>query len=233
MRKRVALLLIAVLAVSSLFIVGSVFAQSIPKPSVPEFSVEFVDFYDVPPVYEVDPNTGETVIIQEGFRSDLYHIVVTVKNQPFTPYNDTNGNLIGMYYFLVVRNGSEQHWSDLGIILSSDSEYTESAYIFGRQAGSYVLRYLKPGDKLYFKMQAVMSTIELSMFDDDFISEMSDWSDTQTFTIPDVQTPSPEPTSTPFNEPQLSAQEIILGVAITVAVIGVGVSLLIHLIKKK
>lgn len=189
MRKSITLLLITVLSVSSLVMVGCAFAQSIPKPSAPDFTVKFVDFYDVPPTYEVDPETGDTVITQEGFRVDWYHIVVTIKNQPFTPYNDTNGNLIGLYYSLFVKDEFKQYWSDFGLIFSSDSEYTERAYICGRQAGSYVLRYLKPGDKLYFQMQAAIGTTELSLFDNNFISEVSGESEIQTLTIPDT-TPS-------------------------------------------
>jgi hypothetical protein len=53
-----------------------------------------------------------------------------------------------------------------------------------------------------------------------------------------IPTPSPEPTipisptPTPFEEPKLG-QELFLGVAITLAVIGVGLGLLLYLIKRK
>jgi parallel beta-helix repeat protein len=43
--------------------------------------------------------------------------------------------------------------------------------------------------------------------------------------------PTNEPTSTPYNEP--TGQEVILGVAITIAVLGVGLGLLVYLIKRK
>ena len=74
----------------------------------------------------------------------------------------------------------------------------------------------------------------------------SDWSSTQTVTIGEGQTATPSPatptptatnmpTSPPNKEPLLTSEqiEIITGVAITVAVIGVGLGLLIYLIKRK
>ena len=42
-----------------------------------------------------------------------------------------------------------------------------------------------------------------------------------------------EPTPTPSEEPQQIGQELILGVAVTVAVIGVGLGLLVYLMKRK
>jgi len=44
---------------------------------------------------------------------------------------------------------------------------------------------------------------------------------------------SPEPTSTPSNEPQSSDQQAIFGVAVTVIVVAAGLGLLIYLIKRK
>jgi hypothetical protein len=55
------------------------------------------------------------------------------------------------------------------------------------------------------------------------------------FTIDTSYTPtsSPEPTSTPTNELELAEQEVILGIAVTVAVVCVGLSLLLYRIKRK
>ena len=43
MSRSAVLMLFALLVLSGLVMVDSVFAQSIPKPSVPEFTVELVD----------------------------------------------------------------------------------------------------------------------------------------------------------------------------------------------
>ena len=72
-----------------------------------------------------------------------------------------------------------------------------------------------------------------------FTGEKSGWSNTQTLTIGEIETASPEPTftpeptSTPYSEPQKLGQEAILGVAITVAVVVIGLGLLVYLIKRK
>lgn len=75
--------------------------------------------------------------------------------------------------------------------------------------------------------------------------EVSGWSAPQTLTIEEFQTPSPEPTptpeptftpeppSTPYSELQSTEQELILGIAITVAVLAVALGLLLYKIKRK
>ena len=55
-------MLFALLVLFSIFIVEIAFAQSVPKPSVPEFTLELVG----PPYYQnttysLDPNTGQVV----------------------------------------------------------------------------------------------------------------------------------------------------------------------------
>jgi hypothetical protein len=56
MSKRATLLFIAILAVPSLLMVESAFGQSITKPSIPEFTAEYVDYsYDIAPTYTIDP----------------------------------------------------------------------------------------------------------------------------------------------------------------------------------
>lgn len=54
-----------------------------------------------------------------------------------------------------------------------------------------------------------------------------------TFQVCITSPASPEPTLTPNNETPSSNQRVILGVAITVAVIGAGLGLLLYLIKRK
>ena len=71
-------LVIAALTLSSLAIVGSAFAQSLPKPSVPEFTAKVVD------------NTLE----------------VTIKNQPLTPYE--NGSYPSLYYMFKYKDHNER-----------------------------------------------------------------------------------------------------------------------------
>jgi hypothetical protein len=61
-RKLAALILLAILAGTSLMIFGMASAQSILKPSVPEFTVQLIDnSYDVPVTQTIDHYTGEII----------------------------------------------------------------------------------------------------------------------------------------------------------------------------
>jgi hypothetical protein len=76
--KLVSQLLIVFLILSSLTMVGSAFAQSLPKPSVPEFTAKIV------------ANTLE----------------VTIKNQPLSPYE--NGSYPSLYYMFKYKDHNER-----------------------------------------------------------------------------------------------------------------------------
>ncbi len=73
------------------------------------------------------------------------------------------------------------------------------------------------------------------------VDETSGWSSTQTIVIGEIQTQTPAPTilnsPTPFPSDytgvRLSETEVILGVAVTVAVLAVGLGLLVYLVKRK
>jgi len=94
MSKRATLLFIAILAVSSLILVESAFAQSITKPSVPEFTVNLIGYN---------------------------RIDVKIKNQPFTPYNNTEGDEVNLYYTVRVKDHFEEDWSTPVTYSESDS----------------------------------------------------------------------------------------------------------------
>ena len=79
--KGFSLLLVVILAVSSLMMVESAFAQSIPKPSVPEFTVKIVaQPYDVPTTTSIDSYSGKE-IIHQGYHVENKSIEVKIKNQ--------------------------------------------------------------------------------------------------------------------------------------------------------
>jgi len=71
------------------------------------------------------------------------------------------------------------------------------------------------------------------------VDESSGWSNTQTITIGEFQTTSPEPTipasliPMPHDAPEPAELEVIFGVVFTVVIIGGGLGLLVYLIKKK
>ena len=112
--KNLAIVLILIMAVSSLslLMVKPASAQSIPKPSVPEFTLKYVDYsYDVPPTYGIDQFTGKNVIINNGYHIDNRTIVFKVKNQHFTSHTDSNGNVINLYYNFKGKGHFGDQWS--------------------------------------------------------------------------------------------------------------------------
>ena len=224
MRKNATLLLITVFAVLSLVMVETVCGQQpIPKPSVPEFTVNVVN----------------------GI------IEVRIKNQPFDDYYDANrGSTIFFYYNIRVKQHSASNWGELynpsdGFLHQDDlAEYTEVSYSSSRWGFKTIS--FPSGVQVDFQVEAMIGYTHRQVSGGlivpwIFTGETSGWSDTQTITIEEAQTPSPsstsspEPTSTieptPYNEP--TEQTLILGLAITLAVLGAGLGLLIFLIKRK
>ena len=224
-------------------------AQLIPKPSVPEFTVEYVDrSYYVPPTYGIDPYSGQTVQTGGGFTVNNKTIDLTIKNQHFTPYVIEDGGVLHSIYqsFQIRYKGhfgkdwynythGEDDWTDYTVILFWLAPNTESPN----------LGELSAGDKVDFQAQA---RIGYFMHTDGdwynpnslvFVGESSDWSSTQTITFGASQTPSPEPTSLasptqmPDEEPQQLGLEVILFLAVIVAVIAAGLGLLVYLAGRK
>ena len=237
MSKLVALMLFALLALSGFVMVGSVSAQSIPKPSVPEFTLKVVAHpFDVPPTYEEDPYTGEQVLTEEGYHVENKSIEVTIKNQPFSSYVDVNGNSIGLYYNITVKGHYEDAWDYCfgnpyrGLLNASGSDYTIISMPIGYHVtvplGGYPLEGIDVGDQVDFRVQAQIGYYSKSYtgmfapvpggdFYYVFAGETSGWSETQTLTIGESQTPSPEPA--PSVEPIL-----ILGIIAFVVVFAFG-----------
>jgi hypothetical protein len=112
--RSLALLLIVVIGAVSMLAIQPTFAQSIPQPSAPQFTVKFVDrSYDVPNTYRTttDPFTGKQVTANYGG----YHVTnktvdITIKNRPYSSINLQNGNLVQLYY-AVRTKGHFTDWS--------------------------------------------------------------------------------------------------------------------------
>jgi hypothetical protein len=259
--KSFSLLLVVILAVSSLVMVESAFAQTptpypvpIPKPSVPKFSVKFIDLsYTTPTTYSIDPYTGQNVThLGSLFANKTFE--VTIKNQPFAPifipYYDTGrGWYISLYYNIRVKTHPEENWTNLylredipylseNVPSKSVSEYTvlsynsyqpisENTYIMGGKKIDF-----PPGSQVDFQVEALAGyihrisnpnfTSQLDMYPYVFTGESSDWSSTQTVTMPETSasiSPTPNPTPTP-SIPEFSSWTLQLLFAVMVAAAG-------------
>ena len=252
MSKTVVLMLFALLALSSLVMVGSVFAQSVPNPSVPEFTIKIVSApYDVPPstTTTIDPYTGEKIVTtQPGYHVENETTQIWIKNQPFTAYqiyeNDVNWT-INLFYNIRLKGHFSQEWgyyrlyngsTDGNLRQDYDSEYTVVA----------IDSYLPSEGKVDFQIEALIGyeqgivTVPGVPGTQRIITgESSGWSETQTLTIEASQTPSPEPTISPtptpapHETPEPTEQEVILGLVFMVAIIGGSLVLFVYLIKRK
>lgn len=216
MSKSATLLLITVLVLSSLVMVGPASAQSTAKPSVPEFTIRYADYsYKVPPKYTIDQYTGQERAISMGYDVVNRTVHFTIKNQPFTPYTDSNGNDITLYYRIRYKGYYGDDWSDRTykededdfikfydslVYPASNSSYSEilvSKYytVSGQTGGKIDIANLPEQGLVDFQVQALIGKATLVTIDDrisgirmhyyKFTGELGDWSDTQTISIPD------------------------------------------------
>jgi hypothetical protein len=162
--KTVALLLtlIVVMSCLSLLMVKPTNAQLIPAPSVPQFTVKFVEW-----TYFVPFDPGAVPVVN-----------FTFKNPPFTPYTDQNGTKIDLNYLIEWKRPTEQTWIQGIFPLSRLDNKTHSIGMYidvpgiSSQAG-----------QVEFKVAAQISYLpEASNVTE--IGETSDWSSIQTITIP-------------------------------------------------
>jgi hypothetical protein len=81
------------------------------KPSVPEFTVKYVDrSYDTQPTYSVDQYTGQKVVTEPSQHIDNRTIEITIQNQPFTPFTDISGNTINLLYSVRYKGSFGVEW---------------------------------------------------------------------------------------------------------------------------
>jgi len=211
--KNFTLILILLLAVSSLAVVSSVSGQSL-KPVVTEFSLQYVDnSHDVPPEYEYtkDLYTGETITTTiPGYRVDNKSIVATIKNPSgvdafnfrWKSHDDSSWH----YHPFNTEEDQTPPLSASGAggppAYASDSEYTVVTVFPVNRL------YAAPVDvqvqALYGDYRATHNSpilLEGDYYDYYFDGQASYWSDTKTVTISGGQavqnTPTPPPTSTP------------------------------------
>jgi hypothetical protein len=207
-RKSPSVTLFLITVFTSLMLIGSVSSQSIPKPSVPTFTLSFQDnSYTILPriMRTTDPYTG---VQTRSNTTPIYvqnkTIQVTITNQPFAPYTDSNGNTIGLVYDVRYKGHYSSTWWSLSphvYFNQSNSATTEIPVAF---AGNYdqtggiasLNGNPTPDVKIDFQVQALTGYIELLNGLYNFTGESSGWSSTKTITTIETAT-SASPTSTP------------------------------------
>ena len=192
-RQSVALILILIMAISSLsfMMVKPANAQSIPKPSVPEFTLDFVD-------------RSFTTI--DGVYYDSKTIQVTIANQPSL----NNSLFYNVRYSVNSGNWMDIYRMDDAYPPQSDSEYTIISVYLHPQGNATLV----PTNSIVdVQVEAMIGfihrdynpnhTSQIDMYPYVFTGETSGWSNTQTITIPESST-SPSPTPTVPEYPSLT-----------------------------
>lgn len=210
--KIFSLLLVIILMVSSLMIVESVFGQSIPKPSVPQFNVRSVDAsYNVAPSSSINPYTGQNVTI-DGYHVENRTIELIIMNQPFTSYMQ---NGISFYYNVRWKGHYETNWTTVYTVdnfftSKSNTDFTTLVYLIDANDPP-LWDHLVNGGTADFQVQAMIGHIgrTVGFASWYFSGETSDWSNTQTITVSEESsTPNPSPTVPEF--PFLIALALLL-----------------------
>ena len=253
MSKTIVLMLFTLLSLSGLVMVGFAFAQSIPRPSVPEFTVEYVDYsYDVPPktTSTTDLYTNKTTTTTfPGHRVSNYSIEVTIKNQPFD--YSVNGLTYHLYYNVRTKPHFAENWTELYPLVDRlryrdsriKSKYVSDESPHASNSNFTVLSFSTsnyPDDaQVDFQVQTIVGHYsQVFVLDYAFLpirghyetavafDVAGDWSSTQTVILT-ISTPTPSP------EPTISLEPILfLGVIAIVAVFTFGLFML-YRIKRK
>jgi hypothetical protein len=192
------IILIMVSSSLSLFMVKPANAQTIPTPSIPEFTVKFVDHsYDVPAKVTSTFNPYNNKTMENtipGYHVQNFTIDLTIKNQPIPSM--INGNKSYLLFYILIKGHYGNDWSNPysnaidSYPKQSDSDYT----VVSLPTASY-----SAGDVIDVQIKALLAYgylhyIQVALPDqvyDYYSVTASDWSNTQTITIPASTSPSP------------------------------------------
>lgn len=240
--KYLSLCLGVLIVVSGLLMIEPSDAHATYKPSVPEFTLEYVDYsYHISPTYTADEFTGETVAIG-GRDVKNFTIQINVKNnQLFPPANDATSHL---FYNVRFKGHFGNDWRETPSAenrTSSPTTYSEyvdasphNPYLHEQSNSEYTAILFPANDynpnvSIDFQVEAVLGHDSLAWVDTDPFGEYharyyeavafdatSGWSTTQTITIPG-NTPVPSPIFQQF--PIIAILSLLAVVLLIVAII--------------
>jgi hypothetical protein len=204
--KSLGLILILAITISSLIIIKSTVAQSISKPSLPEFTIMPVGpSFDIPPTYSFNSNTG-LFDANDGYHIQYSTVKIIIKNQPFSNQSvDDN-----LYYNVRIKpnNYPDSYWQEIfsagadGYPIQTLPNYTTIPLaVEGTQTIGTII---PTGASTDIQIEAMIghigrnNTMSPYPYPYVFFGETSGWSNTQTVTLPPktafTASPSPSPT---------------------------------------
>ena len=222
-------------------------AQSIPKPPLPQFSLWYSDTVTIIPATvtsTTNPYSGKnTTTTIPAQQIENKEINVTITNQPFPP--TVNGYTANLYFIVQDKphfqnGGFEQEsyyyfpintTSAISGTLAANSGFSLPPKSSGQTTILQFPTYsLNPGDEEDFQVKAILGyyyttqvniggqTIPVYVNESLFAYQTSDWSPTQTFTMPSTSTPPPSNISTPAPS-RISSYELVI-IILVVVIIG-------------
>ena len=238
-----------IMSISVLAIANPISAQSIPKPSVPQFNLTFVPQAptDAAPTYGVDHYTGKTLMLSPGYHIDNSFIQITIKNQAFTSYKAENGRYVCLFHNFSYKGHNEADWNYIEI----NYFYSDIIRYDYRQPDSNftTLKYLLNAHKensseIDFRVQAKIGYYTMDdnrqVFHISFTGQTSDWSNLQTISIPETSTiPTPTISLTPSPTlGQILSSEMInpiylIAMAAVIVMLFVAIVTLVHFRRRK
>jgi hypothetical protein len=219
------LTLIIISSVTPLLTVNPAIGQTLANLAAPEFTLKYVDnSYDVPPVTtsSTDPYTGKVEYTTiPGYYVENKSIQITITNQQFTPYSDGQGHLINLYYNVRFKGHFGEYWETPFYKTIRNGEYGFTEQFPQSNSQSTVIGVpskFQKADVVDFQVQTMQGyhtpwepILAVVMGTSQFTGKISDWSNTQTITIPGVSvadgplaTFAPNPTIHPTLIPTLS-----------------------------
>ena len=214
------IVILLALLVSCLIMVDSVSAQSIPNPSVPKFSVRYVDnsFYVSTPTTITDQYGNSRVV--QGYVENKT-VEFSIENQAFTPYtipyNSSDpyntGQTVNLMYNIRMKTHSDNNWQYIthisdGYLKQSDTNSTTASYQTENLFPMGI-----PSGQVDFQVQALIGYVHRypTLNSWTLNGTQSDWSNTQTITMPESS----------------SSNYVSADLAVTLVLIGVGVVLVV------
>ncbi|MGD6808109.1 MAG: hypothetical protein ACQCN3_00260 [Candidatus Bathyarchaeia archaeon] len=211
MSKSSVFLLVFILATSVLITGGLVSAAD--KLSVPEFTLEYVVTpVNSPPTTWINPYTGKNESLFPSYNGETQSVEIKVKNQPFNPYIDTDGNIVNVYYNVSLKGHYSNIWSQYpdstseNLFNASNTDITVITIPLGNYPN------IPNGGKLDFRLEAIIGHYNYNQAPSgtEYVTgfsvfESSDWSKTQTVTIGDgtpLATPDPSQPLQSLSPPQ-------------------------------
>ncbi len=223
--KGFAVFIILIMAISSLIIVESAYAQvGVTTPSTPSFGVKYEFFpHSVPPVYGVDPATGKAVMTKEGYIVYSESAYLSIMNQPFEPYKDAKGNSIQLYYNLRWKEPISNSW----VYMSPSARMTQNSegdrilvtfdFKDSSQKSGWGILDIPMGTETDFQVQAMIGYYSSNNV---FTGKTSDWTDTHSVMHASLPTDFNSPTPTP-SVPEFPATIALTFLALTALAIAV------------